>query len=286
AFKRLIESNGGQVVVNADVTKILVRNKSAYGVQVHDGSVYEAKKAVICNVTPTQLYGRLLPPELVPPATKRMANRYSYGRAGMQMHIAMSEPPRWRDERLNGVGLVHITPGLDGVSRSINEADCGLLPSDGTIVVGQPAETDPTRCPPGQSILWIQLLELPRRLRGDAAGAITVPADGGWTDQIRDAYAERILHRLGEYITNLDGARLAMTALSPTNLEQWNMNLVGGDPYSGSSSIDQFHLFRPFGSGHNHRTPLKKLFHIGASTHPGPGLSGMSGHMVASQIKP
>ncbi|MEM9750566.1 MAG: FAD-dependent oxidoreductase, partial [Pseudomonadota bacterium] len=156
----------------------------------------------------------------------------------------------------------------------------------GTIVVGQPAETDPSRCPPGQSTLWIQLLELPQKIRGDAAEAIAAPTDGMWTEAVRDAYADRIIQRLGQYITNLESASLAVTVLSPADLEQWNMNLVGGDPYSGASSIDQFHLFRPFGSGLNHATPIKRLFHIGASTHPGPGLSGMSGHMVASQIKP
>jgi phytoene dehydrogenase-like protein len=76
-----------------------------------------------------------------------------------------------------------------------------------------------------------------------------------------------------------------MTILSPADLEAANINLVGGDPYSGNCAIEQFHLFRPFPGGRNHRTPIKRLWHIGASTHPGPGLGGMSGHLVAQEIR-
>ena len=57
--------------------------------------------------------------------------------------------------------IVHVTPGLDGVSRAVNEAERGLLPAEATIVCGQPCALDPARAPDGKSILWIQLQELP-----------------------------------------------------------------------------------------------------------------------------
>lgn len=284
AFCRLIQSHGGEIVTNADVARVVIERGAASGAATSHGALYRARNAVVCNVTPTQLYGRLLPSDAVPKVTATLAERYRYGRGGMQIHIAMSEPARWHDARLDGVALIHVTPGLDGVSRAVNEAERGLLPVEGTIVVGQPAVTDPSRCPPGAGLLWIQLLELPRSIRGDAAGLINPPADGSWTEAVRDAYAARILERLRQHIPNLKSATLATTVLSPADLACWNVNLVGGDPYSGAASIDQFHLLRPFGSSHNHATPIKRLFHIGASTHPGAGLGGMSGHMVAARL--
>ncbi|MDX6477836.1 MAG: hypothetical protein QOG29_423, partial [Gaiellaceae bacterium] len=33
-----------------------------------------------------------------------------------------------------------------------------------------------------------------------------------------------------------------------------------------------------------HRTPVDRLFHIGASTHPGPGLGAGSGTLVAQEL--
>jgi len=34
----------------------------------------------------------------------------------------------------------------------------------------------------------------------------------------------------------------------------------------------------------SHRTPVARLHHIGASTHPGPGLGGGSGFLVAKAL--
>jgi phytoene dehydrogenase-like protein len=62
----------------------------------------------------------------------------------MQIHIAMNEPPRWGgDERLARTPIVHLTPGLDGVSRAVNEADRGLLPAEATIALGSRWTVDP-----------------------------------------------------------------------------------------------------------------------------------------------
>jgi phytoene dehydrogenase-like protein len=63
-----------------------------------------------------------------------------------------------------------------------------------------------------------------------------------------------------------------------------NINLVGGDPYGGACSIDQFFLWRPLRGTKNHATPVKRLYHIGASTHPGPGLGGGSGFLLANGL--
>jgi phytoene dehydrogenase-like protein len=62
------------------------------------------------------------------------------------------------------------------------------------------------------------------------------------------------------------------------------VNLGGGDPYSGSCTLDQFGPWRPLPGLRDHETPVKRLYHIGASTHPGPGLGGMSGFMVAQHL--
>ena len=59
--------------------------------------------------------------------------------------------------------MVHVTPGLNGVSRAVNEAERGLLPAEATIVVGQPCAVDPSRAPAGKSVIWIQLQELPQQ---------------------------------------------------------------------------------------------------------------------------
>jgi phytoene dehydrogenase-like protein len=202
----------------------------------------------------------------------------------MQIHLALSEPPRWEgDERLGGTAIVHVTPGLDGVSRAVNEAERGLLPAEATIVAGQPLTMDSSRAPEGAGLLWIQLQELPARVRGDAAGELDA-GNGTWTEDLRERYADRIVARLGLQIPNLESSIRARTVLSPADLEAANINLIQGDPYGGSLALDQNFLWRPFPASPGHATAVERLFHIGASTHPGPGLGAGSGTLVAHQL--
>jgi phytoene dehydrogenase-like protein len=278
ALVRLIEDHGGACETGRDVERVLVRDGKATGVRLADGGEIAAARAVIANVTPTQLYGRLLE------GHEELARRFRYGRSEMQIHFALSEPARWEgDDRLGQTAIVHLTPGLDGVSRAVNEAERGLLPAEATVVVGQPLTIDPTRAPDGAGLLWIQLQELPWRVRGDAAGELD-PGDGTWTEELRERYADRIQARIAQHVPNLDSSLRQRVTLSPADLQAANVNLHHGDPYSGSLALDQNLLWRPLASNPGHGTPVKRLWHIGASTHPGPGLGAGSGTLVAKRL--
>jgi phytoene dehydrogenase-like protein len=240
---------------------------------------------VLASVTPQALYGGLLADAPVPAETRQAAADFRYGRAGMQIHITMSEKPRWAaDDRLADTALVHVLDSMDSLSESVNAANRGYLPRRPTIVVGQPCTIDPSRAPEGASILWIQLQENPRHIKGDLAGEIDT-GDGTWTPAIRDAYAERVISQLEPHITNIRTAATNMFALSPADLNAMNINLVGGDPYAGDCRVDQYAAWRPLSTATGHNTGFKGLWHIGASTHPGPGLGGGSGYLVADRLR-
>jgi phytoene dehydrogenase-like protein len=281
----IVRDAGGELRTHVDVERVLVSGGRTTAVRLTDGETIRAERAVVASVTPTQLYGRLLGEGEIPAALAEAARRFRYGRGEMQIHIAMSEPPKWYgDERLARAPIVHVTPGLDGVSRAVNEAERGLLPAEGTIVCGQQMAVDASRGPDGSWIVWIQLQELPAgRVKGDAAGELAV-GDGSWTEDLRERYADRITARLGRHIRNLESATIARVALSPADIEAMNVNLVAGDIYGGSCALDQNFLFRPLPQAPGHRTPVEGLWHIGASTHPGPGLGAGSGYIVYKEL--
>jgi phytoene dehydrogenase-like protein len=284
ALVRLIRDHGGVCETGRDVERVLVRAGRAVGVRLVGGESVTAERAVIADVTPTQLYSRLLAGTTMPALALEGAQRFRYGRAEMQIHYALSEPARWAgDERLGRTAIVHVTPGLDGVSRAVNEAECGLLPAEATIVCGQPLTLDSSRAPDGRGILWIQLQELPRRVKGDAAGTIDT-GSGEWTDELRERYADRIQARLAQHLPNLEASILQRVALGPHDLERANVNLLHGDPYGGALSLDQNFLWRPFPRSPGHSTPVERLWQIGASTWPGPGLGAGSGTLVAAKL--
>ena len=285
ALAGIVRDAGGEVRTGAHVERVLVAEGHATAVRLGSGETIPAARAVVASVTPTQLYGRLLGADDAPTGVARAAARYRYGRGEMQIHLALREPPDWYgDERLGRTAIVHVSPGLDGVSRAVNEAERGLLPAVATIVCGQPMAVDPSRGPEGSWIVWIQLQELPAgRVKGDAAGELDV-GDGAWTEKLRESYADRIVARLARHVQNLERATVARVVLSPADIEAMNVNLVGGDIYGGSCALDQNFLFRPLPQAPGHRTPVDALWHIGASTHPGPGLGAGSGYLVYKEL--
>ena len=285
ALAGIVRDAGGEVRTGAHVERVLLAEGRATAVRLGSGETIPAARAVVASVTPTQLYGRLLGADDAPTDVARAAARYRYGRGEMQIHLALREPPEWYgDKRLGRTAIVHVSPGLDGVSRAVNEAERGLLPAEATIVCGQPMAVDPSRGPEGSWIVWIQLQELPAgRIKGDAAGELDV-GDGTWTEKLRESYADRIVARLARHVQNLERATVARVVLSPADIEALNVNLVGGDIYGGSCALDQNFLFRPLPQAPGHRTPVDALWQIGASTHPGPGLGAGSGYLVYKEL--
>ena len=286
ALARVIENRGGQLLTNAQVDRVLVegqgrRARAAAGVQLADGRRVRARDAVVCNVTPQQLYGQLLPD--APPPARERAQAYRYGRGCMQLHFALNAPPAWMEPELVKVPLVHLTESLEQVAPRSPRPTTASCPRP-TLAIGQPVAVDPSRAPEGGWILWIQMQEMPARLKGDAAGQIDTPADGRWNEAVREVYADRAgppgtRHaRLAERIV---GRRASL----PADLETLNCNPVGGDPYRASARPTSFWLpLRQRRRARGHRTPVAGLYHIGASTHPGPGLGAGSGTLVAREI--
>jgi phytoene dehydrogenase-like protein len=280
---RLIQDNGGQIRSECMVERILVKHGAAVGVRTRTGETYRAKRAVIASTNPDQLYLHLLADADIAAPLKQQAERYRYGRGCVQIHLALSEPPRWQDERFDKVGLIHLTPGLDGCSQHINQALCGLLPADPTISMDVPTMLDPTRAPAGQATVRLQILEMPCHPRGDAAGKIDV-GDGTWTSDLKQRFTERILSIVGRHAPNVPDAILGCHIISPDDLARFSPNLGPGDPYGGSHDIAQSYLLRPLPGQPSHRTAVPNVFMLGAATWPGHGINGGSGYIVAHHL--
>ena len=102
-----------------------------------------------------------------------------------------------------------MTPGLDGVSRAVNEAERGLLPAEATIVCGQPVRARPVARAGRQVDPLDPAAGAARRAASRATPrASSTSATARWTEELREAYADRIVARLGESIENLASATL------------------------------------------------------------------------------
>ena len=285
ALVALIKRHGGQVECDQQIAEILVDNGRAVGVRTAAGEVFTATRAVVASVNPDQLYLTLLAnaPGVVPPVIRGQAARFRYGRGCVQVHLALSEPVRYHDERLARAGQPHLAGGLDATSRAVNEALRGLLPAEPTISFDSPSTLDPSRCPPGHALARLQMLEVPCRPRGDAADEIDVDANG-WTEDVKNAFADRVIDIATRHVPNLRDSILDRHVIAPDDLARFNPNCGPGDPYGGSHDLSQSYVFRPLPGQPGHRTVLPNLYLVGAATWPGHGVNGGSGYIVAKQL--
>lgn len=285
ALARLIEDSGGEILTDSPVTEILVRGGAAAAVRTEADEVFEASRAVVACTAPDQLYLKLLAgaADAVPPVVRRQAERFRYGLGCVQIHLALSQPPRFADERLNRAGAPQLTTGIHGISRATNEAIRGLLPTEPTISFDAPSNIDPSRAPQGQAVARLQMLEVPTRPRGDAAGKIEV-GDAGWTDEVKERFADRVIEIAARHIPNLPASVLGRAVIGPREIAAFNPNSGPGDPYGGRHDLAQSYLFRPLPAAPSHATPVPNLYMLGAATWPGHGVSGGSGRIVAQRL--
>ncbi|MGJ3507878.1 phytoene desaturase family protein [Enemella sp. A6] len=283
AFEALLAERGVDVRTGARVSEITTQGKRATGVKLADGTTLRAERAVVASVSPGALYHELLPATVVPDEIRAEADVYQPGRAAMQVHIALREPLVWRDERLAGIPLVHLSDGSNSTAIACVQAEAGLLPARPTVAVGQQQLIDPSRVTAeGKGMLWLQMQEVPYAPVGDAAGTLDV--SGGWTEELKQGYLDRVLDVIEEQAPGVKAAVEKAVVIAPTDLEAYNPNAINGDPYGGSAELDQFLIWRPGPASSRHRTVVPGLWHIGAATHPGPGLGGGSGHLVAQEL--
>ncbi len=281
AMTTSIEALGGEVMTGSEVVRILAEGGTARGVELADGRRLSAARAVIANTHPRILFDRLLSgPCAAAPAARKIA-ALRPGPATMMIHLAMSDLPDWTaGAELRRFAYVHLAPSLDVMAATYQQAMAGLLPAEPLLVVGQPTAIDASRAPAGKHILWVQVRVLTSAIRGDAAGAI---AARDW-DAAKDAYADRVVAIIDRYAPGTSAKVLARTVLSPLDLERDNPNLVGGDSLSGSHHLDQHFLFRPAPGWSRYRTPVDRLYMIGAATWPGGGTGAGSGFLLAKAL--
>ena len=193
----------------------------------------------------------------------------------MQIHLALDEPPQWTSpeaERLARTAMVHVTPGLNGVSRAVNEAERGLLPAEATIVVGQPCAVDPS------SRAGRQVGPL------DPAAGAAARARHGRCARARSTSAtaagRRRCARPTRIASSRASARRSRTCRAPRSSASCSPRPISRPQLQPRRRRHLRGLVRarpePAVAADRRscratRRALDGLWHIGASTHPGPG---------------
>ncbi len=281
ALENMLVAAGGKVFTGAEVAEITTSGGKATGVKLVNGESHRATKAVVANVAPAALAGKLLPTGSGDAGFDTAMRKFRHAPGTMMIHLALDSQPDWTaGAELRNFAYVHVAPSLDQMARTYQQAMARLLPDEPVLVVGQPTAIDPSRAPSGKHVLWVQARVLPADVKGDAAGEI---APAHW-DDIKERYADRAMALIEKHAPGLAKAVLARCVFSPIDLERENPNLVGGDQICGSHHLAQNFLFRPARGYARGNTPVANLHLVGAATWPGAGTGAGSGFLLAQRI--
>jgi phytoene dehydrogenase-like protein len=122
---RRLRARGGTVRCGAPVERILVRRRSATGVRLAGGEELGARRAVIADTSAPALYERLLPTEAVPARVRHAVRRLQLDFATVKVDWALDAPIPWANPAAAAAGTVHVSEGLDGLTRATAEIAMG-----------------------------------------------------------------------------------------------------------------------------------------------------------------
>ena len=168
-------------------------------------------------------------------------------------------------------GRIHVGPEIDYLERAFDASKYGEFSSEPYLDINIPSIGDPSLAPAGQHVMSIHVQFAPYKLK-----------QGDWTTRSEE-FADKVIGQLQAYAPGLRDLIVAGQVITPLDLEQ-TYGLSGGHIHHGEQTIDQFFTFRPLIGWAQYRTPLKRLYLCGAGTHPGNGMTGLSGFNASREI--
>jgi beta-carotene ketolase (CrtO type) len=285
ALVKLVTSLGGVILTEQMVKSLIIENNRAIGVRVEGGKDYLAKQGVISNIDVQRLFLQLLEPgdasainaQLREKIERRIVNN---NETILKIDCALSEAPRFEaynhtDEY--SIGTILIADSVKHVEEAHYLATVGKIPDENpSMYLDVPTMLDPSMAPEGKHTLWIEFFA-PYQI----AGAEGTGLNGtGWTDELKNKVADRVIDKLADYAPNLKNAIMARRVESPAELGE-RLGSYKGNYYHIDMTLDQMIFLRPLPEIANYKTPIKNLYLTGAGTHPGGSISGMPGRNCA-----
>lgn len=234
----------------------------------HVADVRELSSAdiVLLDLTPRQIVQ--IAGERLHPLYGRRLRTWHYGPAVAKLDLLLDGPIPWQDTRVERAGTVHVGGTIAEIAAAERAVAHGRMPERPFVLVTQPSSADPTRAADGSHVIWAYA-HVPHAWQGDTAAVIE--------------------SRIEQFAPGFRDRMIARRVNSPSDLEQWNPNLVGGaiggGSLTGTQQLARPRLFNPY------RVPLRSsaekeqpLYVCSSSTPPGGGVHGMNGWHAAAAV--
>ncbi|WP_225630604.1 phytoene desaturase family protein [Streptomyces solaniscabiei] len=277
ALVRRLRSLGGTVRCGQRVDHVVVRDRRALGVRTAGGETVAARRAVLADVSVPALYGTLVDPADLPGQVLADLERFQWDFATFKVDWALDGPVPWQCARAAGAGTVHLSDGLDELTRFAAQIAMRQVPDRPFALFGQMTTTDPSRSPDGTESAWAYT-HVPQDIRGDAGDE---GIGGSWDTKEQELMADRVERQVERFAPGFRSLIRARRILAPPTLQSMDANLHGGAINGGTTAMHQQLFFRPVPGTGRPETPVAGLYLASAGAHPGGGVHGAPGANAA-----
>lgn len=277
---RVIYKYGGMIWGGYRVNKILVENGTACGVELENGDIIEATKAVVSSVDPHQTFLKFIDEKHLDPDFVNRVQEFKWEEESLFVtHLALNEAPNFTAAQTNpdvNKAMMYVV-GYDNTEELINHYEAirrGELAKPAYNACF-PSVHDPNQAPPGKHTCLLSEAA-PFELRNGGAEE--------WY-KIRKEHAQECIDVLTKYAPNINKNTIIDTyCTSPLDIENKFPDMVRGSIKQGMYFPLQMGSMRPNEYCSDHSTPVNNLYICGASSYPGGTAHFGPGYCAANTI--
>ncbi len=275
ALAKSLQARGGSIRTGARVSRLLVENGRAVGVDLESGESIRSS-VVVSGLAPRTTFREIGSPTDLPPTFVSEIDKIRYRGVTAKLNLAVSELPDFRcrpgkQAADHHRALIQIGESLDDYERAYDAAKYGKFSERPLLTIVIPSLVDRGLAPEGKHVVSVTAQFAPYRLR-----------EGSWSSS-RDALTSAILERISEYAPNVKGSVLHHSLWTPEDYER-ELGLPEGNWHQGEMALDQMFFMRPVPGWSRYETPIEGLYLAGAATHPGGGITGACGSNAAHRV--
>ena len=282
ALSKVIYENGGMILTNQFIKRIVLQDGAVTGVELEDGTIIEADKFVASSLAPQQTFLELVGEENIDAELAFTAKGWQWEQESLfGLHLALDVAPQFTaaafDPMMNQAFIYVV--GYETEDDFVNHWEAvkrGELIQAGFNCCF-PSVHDPKEAPPGMHTGLISEFA-PYRLK-----------DGGperWYDyRFKQEHAKQCLDTLRRYAPNITDENILESYIStPLDIGNKFLDMKEGSIKQGAYLTLQMGYFRPNQYCSSHRTPISRLYVCGASSYSGGTVIYGPGYLAANAI--
>ncbi|MBZ0128209.1 MAG: NAD(P)/FAD-dependent oxidoreductase [Rhodobacteraceae bacterium] len=270
----------GTIVTGAGVEKFLVQDGRVTGVALDNGDEYRAG-IVGSNMDVKRTFLKHTDRAALPDDFVTAVERFKIRGSSGKLNIALDALPDFPAAPKGAPflrGDLHCSTTLDELERAYDDWKDGRWSSEPYFDMLIPSQIDPTMAPPGKHMMTVFVQYAPYDL--NVGG---VRSADNWDDIQRKAFADAVFDKIEQCCPDIRRHVVHAEIRSPWDIEN-EVGLTEGNIFQGELTFDQLLFNRPVPGYASYDMPIRGMYLVGSSAHPGGGVMAAPGANAAREI--